>query len=95
MQKHIATTNITVGYDFNNDNSIPIKDLLFCDWLYNNCSARIDRITRTLTLSEEEFVWLIIAYPAADIAKYVTIKFDEYASHNTRKRYTNGHLDTE
>jgi hypothetical protein len=82
MQKHITTSNITVGYTHTNLRFTSIVDLIFCDWLYTNCTVTIDTDTKELTLSEEEFVWLIIAYPATIASKYIEINFDSYKKEN-------------
>ncbi len=78
MLKHVAM-KIKVGYDYKeqsvNENLV---GFIFHDWLCNNCSALIDEKNREFTVSEEEYVWLIFAYPATSLSKFVTIDFDSY-----------------
>ena len=89
MLKQVTMKNITVGYAYVEESQIHyISDLIFQDWLYSNCSAQINEIAREITLSEEEYTWLIIAYPSTSVSKYVIINFDNY-----KKEYTNGQLD--
>ncbi len=85
MSKHVAM-KITVGYNFvKEETDHNLVELFFQDWLYSNCSASVDDSKKEFTVSEEEYTWLIIAYPAVTLSKYVDIDFDNY-----KKEYHDG-----
>ena len=82
---------IKVGYDYsnNNENKQNLIDLFFRDWLYSHCSASVDNETKEIVVNEEEYVWLVFAYPASYMSKFVSIDFD-----NHQKEQRNGHTRT-
>lgn len=89
MSQH-AITNITVGYKFlNKNNNYNLVDLIFRDWIYNHCSASVDHKRKEITLPEDEYVWLIIAYPTSTLSKYVSIEFDSF-----KKEFQDGYINT-
>lgn len=88
MLKHVAM-KITVGYSYSKTNKQSLLNLFFLDWLYNNCSVSVNEDEREFTVSEEEYIWLVFAFPATTVSKYVSIDFDNY-----KKEQRNGHTYT-
>lgn len=79
---------IKVGFDYSNErkNKRQLIDMFFRDWLQSHCSASINSERKEITVDEEEYVWLVFAYPASYMSRYIKIDFD-----NHQKEQRNGH----
>lgn len=88
MLKHVAM-KITIGYSLEKSINQNLINLIFLDWLYHNCSVSVDEKAKEITLSEEEYLWLVFVYPSTTVSKFVSIDFDNY-----KKEHQYGHTNT-